>query len=227
MITQLENMQIAMDVVDFLSKHDRWHDCTIMVGNVTVGSNCPRNTDDYDTIALNDQHKAFISASCENMWEGSLTTPMIIRSCDSLYHLEDFDSTIEKYGVKDAFWESADSNTLFVYIPDEYLCQFETCALIVPEPKEERVRIHFGDDVPSELQNIMDYWYEQSRQNGDKGSCVFGAGIGFTYAGCRYFMCACSPWQGALSWEIGINNVEQMLRDIGATDVTYDPGRSD
>lgn len=43
MITQLENMQIAMDVVDFLSKHDRWHDCTIMVGNVNpvrFGSVC-------------------------------------------------------------------------------------------------------------------------------------------------------------------------------------------
>lgn len=80
---------------------------------------------------------------------------------------------------------------------------------------------------PPELQKIMDWWYEESEKTGDIGSCVLGAGFRFNWNGDEYFMSACSPWQGSISWETHNDAVEKMLKNIGATEIYYDCGRMD
>ena len=81
--------------------------------------------------------------------------------------------------------------------------------------------------VPHELAVIMKKWYEMSRKVGDKGSCVIGAGFIFTWNGNEYFMSACSPYQGSISWETNKEDVRKMLEDVGATHICYDWGRMD
>ena len=73
----------------------------------------------------------------------------------------------------------------------------------------------------------MRIWYNLSLKEGDKGSCVLGAGFRFEWKNNSYFMGACSPWQGSLSWEAHTDTIKQMLIDIGATDIYYDWGRMD
>lgn len=94
------------------------------------------------------------------------------------------------------------------------------------EPEPEYIFRH-SEDAPPELQNIMMAWYELSKKEGDIGSCVIGAGFKFSYKGKKYFMCSCSPWQGSISWERHKDTIEEMLNNIGATDIIYDWGRMD
>ena len=81
--------------------------------------------------------------------------------------------------------------------------------------------------MPIQLKNIMDMWYELSKNTGDIGSCVLGAGFKFEWNGDEYFMSAQSPYQGSISWEKHIDVVKQALENIGATEIYYNWGRID
>lgn len=88
--------------------------------------------------------------------------------------------------------------------------------------------IFYGmDDVLPELREIMDAWYERSKQTGDKGSYVLGAGFTFEYKGIRYDMKPCSPWQGEYSWVPHVEKIQNMLSSIGATDIKWNRGWMD
>ena len=99
------------------------------------------------------------------------------------------------------------------------------------EKPKETIRLYrqpYGDfSNPSELQKIMDIWYDLSKKEGDRGSCVLGAGFKFEWNGDSYFMPAQSPWQGSLSWEAHKYVIHKMLKDIGATEIYYNWGRMD
>lgn len=133
-----------------------------------------------------------------------------------------FDKLLEEYGL---YYELGHAWNLTVYPIDGKYDEIEYTAYEKePEPKF----IHMNsEDVPAELKNIMLAWYELSKKVGDKGSCVIGAGYSFKYFGCPYFMSACSPYQGSLSWESCLEPVKNMLVNIGATDIRYDYGRLD
>ena len=95
---------------------------------------------------------------------------------------------------------------------------------------KEEVPIHiwrYAEGNPEQLQKIMDWWWLASRDTGDKGSCVIGAGMNFEWQGNKYFMSSCSPYQGSLSWEEHVETVKSMLELIGATNIVYDWGRLD
>jgi hypothetical protein len=95
------------------------------------------------------------------------------------------------------------------------------------KPKET-LRLYDGlSFIPYPLQVIMDQWYELSKAEGDKGSCVLGAGFNFDWEGDTYFMPSQSPWQGSLSWEVHIDTIKKLLTDIGATNILYNWGRMD
>lgn len=93
--------------------------------------------------------------------------------------------------------------------------------------RNEIFTFHSDRHAPHELHTIMEKWFELSRQTGDHGSCVLGAGFRFVWNGLRYFMLACSPWQGSISWEEHIDEIRGDLERIGCTDISYDWGRMD
>lgn len=94
--------------------------------------------------------------------------------------------------------------------------------------KPEPAYIYLGKkDVPTELMEIMRTWYILSRETGDKGCCVIGAGMNFEYKGKPYKMAVCSPWQGENSWTPHVPTVKEMLKNIGATNISWDCGRMD
>lgn len=87
---------------------------------------------------------------------------------------------------------------------------------------EREHHIYIGcNDAPNDLDFIMTKWYELSRTAGNSGGCVIGAGFKFRYKGAKYFMSACSPWQGSDSWESCKDIIEEMLKDVGVTDIHY------
>ena len=80
---------------------------------------------------------------------------------------------------------------------------------------------------PNELIYIQAEWAERAMIYGDKGSCVLGAGFEFTFNSNRYFMKENSNLQGSLSWENSKFDIQTMLTEAGATDITYHWGRLD
>lgn len=75
--------------------------------------------------------------------------------------------------------------------------------------------------VPDKLLRIQNTWAEWAREYGDVGSCVLGAGFEFDYEGQRYKMPPTGPWQGSCSWEASRNQVEELLKEAGATNIRY------
>lgn len=80
---------------------------------------------------------------------------------------------------------------------------------------------------PSEIKNIMEYWYHLSEMEGDKGCCVLGAGFTFKYKEHNYEMAPCSPWQGEESWTPHVPFIKTMLEKAGAENVKWDCGIMD
>ena len=85
----------------------------------------------------------------------------------------------------------------------------------------------WDNTIPTEMRSIMEKWYMLSNAVGDKGRCVIGAGFDFTWNGIDYHMCACSPYQGSISWETNKDDVKKMLEGIGATNIIYKWGMMD
>lgn len=86
---------------------------------------------------------------------------------------------------------------------------------------------HSKDCYIQDLATIMEVWFRLSERHGDSGSCVLGAGFEFEYNSEKYFMHACSPYQGSLSWEADKDLIAAMLTGIGAINIYYNWGNMD
>ena len=131
------------------------------------------------------------------------------------------DNLFDEYGL---YYELGNAWNLSVYPNDD--------DMIVDgysyKRKQEPIHLWYSkENVPTFLRHIMDWWYTESEKEGDEGSCVSGAGFNFELDNIPYFMSACSPWQGNISWERNVDRVEEMLKEIGATNIWFDYGHID
>ena len=134
---------------------------------------------------------------------------------------EEFRAIFDKYGL---YYEFGNAWNLSAYLSDD---DIEVEYTIYKRPKETIWLYRGHCEIPSELEAIMDIWYDLSKKEGEGGSCVLGAGFKFEWKGESYFMPAQSPWQGSLSWEEHKDTIRKMLENVGATEIQYDWGRMD
>ena len=133
---------------------------------------------------------------------------------------EEFSAIFDKWGL---YYEFGNAWNLSAYLIND---DIEVEYTKYEQPKRT-IYLYRGTDNPYELQVIMDTWYELSKEVGDKGSCVLGAGFEFEWQGDKYFMSACSPWQGSISWETNKDDIQKALENIGATNIYYRWGNMD
>ena len=94
--------------------------------------------------------------------------------------------------------------------------------------KAEAIYLYRREQIPSSaIQAISDEWTRLANEYGDRGSCVVGAGICFTYSGVEYKLSPMGKWQGSLSWESGVENIMTKLRSVGGENVWVDFGTLD
>lgn len=225
-ITKKDIEAFAYAIMEYLEKNGLDHDVSIYYNNkrmkhkydwrdlekgpelIIEGNMNPRDYFEY----VNNKH--ILSMSFEGPLYDSINY--------SGYKLNGLRKIFEKYGV---YWELGNSWNLSAYpICDE--TEFEFTAYKEPE---ERCRLYIWDHTknPSKLQDIMNKWYALSQATGDHGSCVLGAGFDFTWKEIEWFMPACSPYQGSLSWEPHVDVIQKELKDIGATNIIYHWGNMD
>ena len=217
--------QFAYDIMKYLTKHSLDSDVCIYFNNKKIKH-------EYNWMEENPTPKLIIEENISPLdyfkyinydhilsmsFEGPLYESLNYsgRNTDGLHEL------FEKYGV---YWELGNSWNLSAYpIDDDLEIEFTSYR----RPKQKKELYMWDTSVPSKLRMIMDTWYKLSEFEGDKGSCVLGAGFNFTWKEDDYFMCACSPYQGSISWEANKDAVRLMLQGIGAENISYDWGRMD
>lgn len=134
---------------------------------------------------------------------------------------EDLLKIFEKYGC---YFEFGNAWNLSAFPNDDEMEIEYTDYSSKKEPEPIRIYYNNTEDIPDELREIMNIWWQLSEKTGDIGSCVMGAGFKFKYKNILYFMSACSPWQGSCSWEAHVDHIRGQLEKIGATEIYYDYG---
>ena len=217
--------QFAYDIMKYLTKHHLDSDVCIYFNNKRIRH-------EYDWRSYNPSPKLIVEENIspvdyfeyvnyDHILSMSFEGPLYESMNYSGKHMDGLHELFEKYGV---YWELGDSWNLSAYpIDDDLEIEFTAYA----RPKQKKELYMWDTSIPTVLRRIMDTWYKLSELEGDKGSCVVGAGYNFTWEGDDYFMCACSPYQGSISWEENKDVVRMMLQGIGATDIIYDFGRMD
>lgn len=225
-LTRIDIELFAVDIMCYLTENDLDSDVCIYFNNKRIRH-------EYDWRTLNPKPEFIVEynmspfdyfeyANHEHILSMSFEGPLY----DELNYTcgkktDGLEKIFKKYGV---YWELGNAWNLSAYPIDDDM-EIEFTAYELPK---EKIDLYMWDrNVPTPLHEIMDKWYALSKQEGDKGSCVIGAGFNFTWNEDDYFMCACSPYQGSISWETSREEIRKMLEEIGATDIIYDWGRMD
>ena len=224
-LTKVGIEQFANEVMDYLIKHELDMDVCIYYNNKRMSNKYNwRNFDEPPKLVIEENISPFDYfeyANYDHILSMSFEGPLYDSLNYSGYAEEGLHDLFEKYGV---YWELGHAWNLSAYLINDDMEVEYTC---YKKPKEKIYLFRIDDETPIELENIMREWYRLSEAEGDKGSCVIGAGFNFTLNENDYFMGACSPYQGSLSWEAHVGTVRSMLEDIGATNIYYDWGRLD
>jgi len=145
-------------------------------------------------------------------FEGSFYEVMNYGFSPKLY--DKFTQLINSYG----FWfELGNAWNLSLYSDDP---QYQEEKEIITEPII--IYGHTPDvEIPDEINKVRYFWKEKQNEYGDSGSCVLGAGFEFEYQNNKYRMLPQGKWQGSCSWEASKDEVGEMLKEIGCTNVIY------
>jgi hypothetical protein len=226
-LTKANIEQFAEDIMNFLDSHDIASDVCIYYNNKRMISEGKWKGADiiyvWDEQPDIDPHDYFEYAAYDHIlsmsFEGRLYD---ILNYSFGKREEQFRAIFEKYGL---YFELGNAWNLTVYpINDEM--EIEYTYYTKPDEIHD-LYYHSKDNYSKALTLIMELWYMLSKIHGDKGSCVIGAGFQFKYEGKTYFMNACSPYQGSLSWEYNVPDIKKLLEAIGATEICFDYGRMD
>lgn len=226
-LTKINIEELANEIITFLNSHCLADSVSIYFNNKVMRSKGKWDADyNYIPNWITEEdvgpHEYFEYAAYDHIlsmsFEGGLYDLLNYRGGITA---EKFLAIFEKYGL---YYELGNSWNLSAYLSDD---DIEVEYTKYERPKEITYLYHHSDNNPWELQQIMDIWYALSRAAGEGGSCVLGAGFKFEWKGNIYFMSACSPHQGSISWETPKDKIQKMLEDIGATEIYYDWGRMD
>lgn len=226
-LTKTNIEELAKEIIAFLEQHELANAVSIYFNNKVIRSRGHYN-DDFDYIP---KWETTEDVNPHDYFEYCAYDHILSMSFEGgLYHVlnysygkreEEFRAIFEKYGL---YYEFGNAWNLSAYLCDD---DIEVECTKYERPKET-IRLHLGNfDTPSELHEIMRTWYNLSKEVGEQGSCVIGAGFEFEWEDNKYFMPACSPHHGSISWETPKDTIKEMLEKIGATNIYYNWGRMD
>ena len=228
-LTKANIEELANEIMGFLERTGMMSSVSIYYNGKVVRANSDYNDKDNDftysweTTENVDPHDYFEYAAYDHILSMSFEGPLYEVLNYTFGKMEEkFREIFDKYGL---YFEFGNAWNLSAYIIDDDV-EVEYTKYEAPKETIYLYR-HRRMDNPPELQSIMDEWFVQSSMVGDQGSCVLGAGFRFEWEGDKYFMSACSPYQGSISWEEPKDKIKKMLEDIGATEIYYDWGRMD
>ena len=226
-LTKANIEELAKEIITFLEVNELASDVSIYFNNKVMRARGTWDKDynyipKWETTEDVSPHDYFEYAAYDHILSMSFEGPLY----DVLNYTfgrkeEGFNAIFNKWGL---YFELGNAWNLTTYSIDD---DIEVEYTKYERPKQV-IRLYFGNFLnPRELDEIMFAWYNLSKEVGDKGSCVLGAGFEFEWQGDKYFMPACSPYQGSISWETPKDKIQAMLENIGATNIYYKWGNLD
>jgi len=230
---------LAMEIRQFLIDNQLWQDVTIYWGGKAISTSDGNGNHAYNDpntlYMLEDQDPADSLKYLANPHILSMSFEGGFCGCLNFYneHGADFDNRIteefiallHRYGL---YYEMGEHWNLSCYPIDP--------GTVKNKPtKKKKDPIRFwgertmpeGEIVPQPLLHIQSIWKEKADAYGDIGSCVLGAGFHFTYEDREYIMPPNSRWQGSVSWEHCVEEIQSLLTDAGATSIRFEWGNMD
>lgn len=225
-LTKINIEELAKEIISFLEKEGLASDVSIYFNNKVMRER--GEWDDNDNYIPNwkttenvNPHDYLDYCAYDHIISMSFEGPLYeVLNYTFGRKEEEFSAIFEKWGL---YYEFGNAWNLSAYLIDDDIKVEYT---EYDRPKRT-IYLYRGNNNPYELQTIMDTWYMLSEKVGDKGSCVLGAGFEFEWQGNKYFMSACSPWQGSISWETNKDDIQKALENIGATNIYYNWGHLD
>ena len=228
-LTKTHIEQLANEIMEFLEKEGMMSSVSIYYNDKVVRAKTEYDIE-TDTFSCSwiteenvDPHNYFEYAAYDHILSMSFEGVLYdVLNYDGGRKEVEFYDIFKRYGL---YYEFGNAWNLSAY-PNDFDMEVEYTKY---ERPKEIIRLHRWNRGanPDELQSIMDEWWVLSKLAGEDGSLVLGAGFSFEWNNNKYFMNACSPHQGSLSWEKPKDKIEQMLKEIGATNIYYDWGRMD
>ena len=228
-LSKIKIEELVKEIEEFLRKNDLLGDVRIYFNNKCHDWQYAYKTLEYEKKIMLDispldyfewaAHKHILSMS----FEGSFYEVMNGYTKGAWDLQDKFLKLLEKYNL---YYELGNAWNLTCYPTNDDMEIEYTDYTNDIKPEPEYIYLH-KDDVLPELKNIMVTWYELSKATGDRGACVIGACMKFDYKGKTYEMAACSPWQGENSWTPHVDTVKEMLKNIGAENISWNYGRLD
>ena len=220
-LTKSKIEEFAQAIIRFLEKENLESDVSIYFNNKVIrregkwDEGYENYTAEWITTENVDPHDYFEYAAFDHILSMSFEGPLYDILNYTHGRKEDkFDALFKKWGL---YHEQGNAWNLTAY-PLKSDIEIEYTQYKRPK---ETIYLYHNADIPEDLQVIMTAWYESSKAEGNKGSCVRGAGFEFEYEDNKYFMPAQSPWKGSLSWEAHKDTIKKMLKYVGATDIVY------
>ena len=227
-LTKINIKELANEVITFLEKEKLASGVSIYFNNKVMRDRGDYDNNDnyipkWETTEDVNPHDYFEYCAYDHILSMSFEGPLYeVLNYTFGRKEEEFSAIFEKWGL---YYEFGNAWNLSAYPIDSNM---EIEYTKYGEPKRTIYLYRYNRmENPSELQSIMDEWFVLSSLVGDKGSCVLGAGFEFEWEDDKYFMCACSPHQGSISWEEPKDKIQKMLEDIGATNIYYKWGNMD
>lgn len=223
-LTKTNIEELAQEIIAFLEKHELANGVSIYFNNKVIRDRGEYDNDynyipKWETTEDVSPHNYFEYCAYDHILSMSFEGPLY--EAINEYGCSGLEEIFHKYGL---YYELGNMWNLSAYLIND---DVEVEYTKYQRPKRT-IRLYHGDySTPSELFEIMSAWYKLSKETGEKGSCVVGAGFEFEWQGDKYFMPACSPHQGSLSWEAHISTIKEMLEKIGATNIYYRWGNMD
>ena len=225
-ITYRDIENLAKQIKTYLSKKDIASDVCIYYNNCRECSDFNMATGKYvwhKEMNIN-PHDYFAYAAYDHILSMSFEGPFydVINGIDYTSKLTGFQKILDNFGL---YYELGNYWNLTVF-PKRRTTKIDYTRY-GKEKEPTYLYMHNISNIAAPLSNIMRKWYNMSKEYGEGGTCVLGAGFSFTYNDEKFMMCACSPYQGSLSWESGIEPVRKMLEEAGATEICYNWGVMD
>lgn len=227
-LTKTNIEQLANEIMGFLDKSGLSNDVNIYFNNKVMRSRGKWDEDfnyipNWVTEENVDPHDYFEYAAYDHIlsmsFEGALYE---VLNYTFGKKEEKFRAIFDKYGL---YFELGNAWNLSAY-PNNDNMEIEYTKYKKPK---ETIYLYYRnkEEAPAELRMAMEIWYDLAQKVGDKGSCVLGAGFEFEWCGDKYFMYACSPYQGSISWETPKDKIESILKDLGVRNIHYHWGNMD
>lgn len=221
LLTAANKKKLANEIMDFLKENDINEDVCIYYSHERLNGDGTI----LENVVASDYFDYANDKTISMSFEGSFYE-VINYYCGGFGEsmLEKFNKILKKYGL---YYELGNAWNLSTHYLNNDLEMLGYAPVLEGEKKNPIFILKYKGNCPPAIEPIRAEWEKRENEYGDVGSCVIGAGFEFKYEGLYYEMPPQGHWQGSVSWEASVNDIQKLLTEVGCEEIYFNYGRMD